>query len=65
MTDLFYSALNRALDDAAPKIVKERCPYCDGRGLVAVKDGTPFPALAVCSQCTNGYITVERAKGQA
>ena len=60
VTDLFYSALNRALDDAAPRIVRVKCGWCEGIGKVEVRDGTAFPALAICSQCCGrGYINVE------
>jgi len=61
--DMIYEALNKVLDDAGcPKIVRERCPWCQGTGNVMRDAHARLLELRCCTACAgNGYITVEAA----
>ena len=43
----------------APKIMRERCPWCGGSGLCAIGVG-PLAKLETCHGCcSKGYVLVE------
>lgn len=51
------AAISAAIEP--PRLVREPCGYCDD-GKVIVRDGTPFPALALCGVCKGrGWIVTE------
>ena len=48
----------------APRVVRESCPTCGGRGLVEARFDTPWPQTYTqpCRACVGkGYIVTERA----
>jgi len=68
--DMIYDELNRVLDSAGvPRIVAQRCPWCDGKGTVVSRrvgdrgySSDWGYTLERCTACAgNGKITVEVA----
>ncbi len=61
--DQEFSEREERLDAIRARIVREQCPNPSCmNGKVEVRDGTAFPALAICGVCCGrGYYLVEKA----